>query len=112
MSTVRELHHQAMELASLAFLARHAGDLAQAQALARQALPYEVAAAEQLVDQLDEEPTRSLLYRSAASLAMQGGEFAEAERLIEVGLAGHSPPAIAAELHELLDQIQMQRRLA
>src|SRR5215213_2548735 len=105
MSTVRELHRQAMDLAELAYVARHYGESERAIDLARQALVYETQAAEMLVDRLDAEPSRSVLYRSAASLALQCGEWVEAERLIAVGLAGKPPYIIADQLRELRDQI-------
>lgn len=101
MNRIQELHHQAMDLAASAFAARHEGDQARALVLSRQALPYAVAAAELLADSLDAEPSRSVLYRSAATLAVDCGEYEEAERLIAQGLAEHPPPLIADELHEL-----------
>jgi tetratricopeptide (TPR) repeat protein len=107
--TVKELHDQAMALSSRATLARIRGDLDEAREFARQALPYEAKAAAMLFDRLDAEPSRSVLYRSAASLALQCGEYEEAERLIATGLAGHPPDEIAAELRDLLAEVKEQK---
>lgn len=48
------------------------------------------------------EPTRSILYRSAASLAISAGEPIAAVSLIRQGLAGNPAPKIKAELLALL----------
>ena len=61
---------------------------------------------------LGAEPSRSVLHRSAASLAEQCGEFREAERLIAVALSGNPPEEIAEELRDLLQQVYGQLRPA
>jgi hypothetical protein len=68
MSTVRELHDKAMHLAQLALLARQQGKLEEAKDLARQACVLETKAADMIPEDEDSEPTRSILYQSAASL--------------------------------------------
>ena len=80
MKTVRELHDEAMRLANLAMVARHKQDWPQAEALARQSYEYELQAAELLAEGKESEPTRSILYRSSASLAYQFKDFATAQR--------------------------------
>ena len=64
----------------------------------------ETRAANLVPDEKASEPTRAILYRSAASFAYQAGEYAEAERLLFRGLAGY-PPADVKE--QLLDIQQM-----
>jgi hypothetical protein len=59
----------------------------------------------------DYEPTRSVLLRSAASLAIDCGEFREAERLIAAALSGSPPEEIADELRDLLEQVYFNRHL-
>ncbi|HEY0072131.1 MAG TPA: hypothetical protein VGE04_19385 [Chloroflexia bacterium] len=108
MRTAKELHDQAMELAQLAYVARGHGDLAEAQELARQALPYEQQAADTFAAESNDNLWRAVLYRSAASLAMQCEEWEEAERLIQVGLSGKPPKVIAEELRELLEEVRKQ----
>jgi hypothetical protein len=51
-------------------------------------------------DQLDLEPTRSVLLRSA--LALECNELREAERLFSRALSGYPPIAIAEQLRNLL----------
>ena len=73
-----------------------------------EAFEYEQKAALFYVNMLDKEPTRSVLFRSAASLAIQCYKFTDAERLIEIGLSGNPPKIIAAELKALQEQIKTQ----
>lgn len=101
MNEVNELHQQAMKLAEQAFRARRQNDAITARSLARQAYELEQQAA--MLAQT--EPTRSVLHRSAATLALNCGEYREAERLAASALGGSPPPAIANELREVLDAV-------
>lgn len=111
MSTISELHDRAMELADQAFLARRRGNTDHAIELTRKALEQEIAATKLLEQNADAEPTRSVLYRSAASLAIDCGELREAERLIAAALSGEPPVEIAEELRDLLEQAHFARHL-
>ena len=111
MSTVRELHDKAMNLAHLAVVARHNQEWERAELLARQAYECESQAAELIPEQQTSEPTRSILYRSAASLAYQCKEFAVAQRLIAKGLSGYPLPQVEQELKDLYEQINFERHL-
>ena len=71
----------------------------------RIAMYLEAIAAEELRGEYDAEPSRPVLYRSAASLAFQCCEFEQAEELIKVGLNGNPPAEIRAELEELQGQV-------
>ncbi len=102
MQSVRSLHDEAMELAQLALVARHTGNVERAAALAREAFGREAQAADLVPEGVDSEPTRSILYRSAAWLALQANLPDEAVRLAERGLAGSPPASIAAEIEEAL----------
>ncbi|MDQ2806764.1 MAG: hypothetical protein M3Z04_07580 [Chloroflexota bacterium] len=106
MNTVTELHRKAMALVDQGFAARRLGNAAAARDLLRCALELEAAAAQMLEADFAAEPSRSVLYRSAATLAIDCLELHQAEQLISAGLAGHPPTAIANELRELLQQIQ------
>jgi hypothetical protein len=106
MSNVRELHDKAMQLAQLALIARHDQEWEEAKSLARQSYEYEAQAAELIPKDKSSEPTRSILYRSAASLAYQCEEFGIAQRLIAKGLSGYPPPQIEQELKELDEQVK------
>ncbi|WP_035140259.1 hypothetical protein [Fischerella sp. PCC 9605] len=108
MSQIQELHNQAMDLAEAAFTAKLKGDLEQANQLTRQAFEKETQAARIIANQLNAEPTRSVLHRSAASLAIECGEFQIAERLIVTALSGNPPQEIAEELKDLFIQINLR----
>ena len=109
MSRATQLHHEAMASCSQAFAARRADDEGQAQLLFRQAFEREREAAEFFREKRDKEPTRSVLYRSAATLALECGDLDAAEALIRTGLNGNPPAAIAAELVELREEIDTRR---
>lgn len=97
------LHRLAMEQSDLALLARAKGDKEAAQIHFQSAYELESQAANALRDNFGAEPTRSVLFRSAASLAIDCGRLTDAKKLIYTALAGKPPAEIAEELHELLD---------
>ena len=109
MNTVQELHNKAMELAEHALLAARASDKDQAADLNRQALDLEREAASQLPATIENEPSRSILYRSAATLALDCHEYEEAERLVHMGLGGFPPEDIESELSNLLGEVSLRR---
>ena len=111
MSQVQVFHQQAMDFAEAAVVARLRGDLEQAEQLTRQAFEQETQAAALTANNLDAEPTRSVLHRSAASLAIECGEFRVADRLIATALSGDPPPEIAEELKDLFVQINLSQYL-
>ena len=108
MSQVQEKHTAAMDLAEAAFSAKLRGNLEQASQLIREAFENEQAAAKLIADQLDAEPSRSILHRSAATLAIDCGELKAAERLIATALSGNPPEEIAEELKDLFIQINLR----
>lgn len=111
MNTVRALHREAMDFAQLAFVADLKGKEQEALELNRKAFKKEAQAANLLFDDFSLEPTRSVLQRSAAVLAMECGELEEAEGLIDAGLLGQPPAEIAQELRDLLQEINSKRDL-
>ncbi|MEM9220730.1 MAG: hypothetical protein AAGD25_41235 [Cyanobacteria bacterium P01_F01_bin.150] len=111
MSNVRALHEQAMDLAEQASIKKLRGNANEADIILKQALALEAQAAGRVADDLEREPTRSVLHRSAATLAVQCGELQQAEKLIAIALAGHPPLDIAEELKDLFIQINVQRYL-
>lgn len=112
MNEIRELHEQAMDSAELAAVARLRGDLDRAEQLLEEALRLEASAARSTPDDASAEPTRSILFRSAASLALELGEDREAERLIGAALSGNPPEGVAEELRELYEGVVFQRYLS
>jgi hypothetical protein len=101
-NNIEILHHQAMELVDRSILAKQQGDDAGSLELLRSAFEQERSAANLVADQLDFEPTRSVLHHSSASLAVECLQLRETERLIARALAGNPPPDIADELRDLL----------
>jgi hypothetical protein len=107
-----ELHREAMGLVDEALAARQHGNEKRYLALMRRALEQETAAADQLAESKEFEPTRSVLHRSAASIAVDCGDLPLAEKLICRGLLGNPPGEIADELRDLLEQVNFKRHLA
>ena len=108
MSQIQEKHTIAMDLAEAAFSAKLRGNLKRASQLIREAFENEQAAAALIAHQLDAEPSRSILHRSAATLAVDCGELKAAERLIATALSGNPPEEIAEELKDLFIQINLR----
>lgn len=111
MSQLQELHQQAMDLAEMVQVAKLRGNLALAEKLSREALEKEILAAELVAGDFAAEPTRSVLHRSAASLAIDCGEIHTAEHLIAIALSGNPPQEIAEELKDLFVQINIKKYL-
>ncbi len=108
---VNALHDKAMEIAQAAFVARMQGELENVKPLSCQAFEYERKAAMLLLNDYDVEPTRSVLFRSAASLALNFENYREAERMIALGLLGNPPQEILEELRALfIDNIPLQTK--
>ncbi len=102
---IDELHQKAMDLADEAFYANKKQDSKNAQAKYLAAFEYEKAAAMLLVNEYEQEPSRSVLFRSAACLLLNlpfpnNKNFRQAERMVAYGLSGNPPEEIAEELRE------------
>jgi hypothetical protein len=110
MNEMQAFHHRAMLLVDEAEKCRRRGDLQAAQAQLQQAFEQERQAAQLSAAHLELEPTRSVLHRSAASLALECGALREAERLIAAALSGNPPEEIAEELRDLLEQVYFGRK--
>jgi hypothetical protein len=111
METIKDLHQNAMNLAEEAFIVQRNGDDMKANELFSKSLSLEQKAAEQLPLNIDSEPTRSILYRSAASLAYNCKEYELADRLIAIGLSGYPPAEIKEELKNLYEDVNFMRHL-
>jgi hypothetical protein len=109
MTDIKSLHRNAMDKTDLALNAQQMGDHKQALALFGEAYDMEKKAAYMAAS--DDEPTRSVLLRSAASLALDCKLPLEAEKLICLALSGQPPEQIAQELRDLLEQVNFQRHL-
>ena len=95
---IRATHEQAMDLASTAFRLQRQGQGTEARLLFASAAQLEQTVAETFVEQPTIEPTRAILYRSAAALALHAEDYQNALRLALTGLAGTPPPELRREL--------------
>jgi hypothetical protein len=105
---VTRLHRKAMQLSHAADAALGGGEALRLRSMAFEA---ERAAAEMLYSSLSEEPARSILFRSAAVLALECNDLSEAGRLAAAGLSGRPPGKIADELHDIWERATFGRHL-
>ncbi|HKI30612.1 MAG TPA: hypothetical protein VKA46_01875 [Gemmataceae bacterium] len=106
---MKDLHHEAMRFVDEAGDLRRKGDAEGSDERLRRAFDLERQAAELSASDLTLEPTRSVLHRSAATLAWQCGEYREAERLITTALSGNPPADVAEELRDLLLRVYFEQ---
>ena len=109
--TIRQLHEQAMELMDAALVHRQRDEHDEALSFFRQAFETEKQAASEAVLHQVGEPTRSVLLRSAACLALDCSRWREAEKLVALGLSGEPPEPIAGELRDLMKEIIEKRSI-
>jgi len=87
--------------------------LDEAQSKYLKAFEYEKAAALLLVNEYSQEPSRSVLFRSAASLLLnlpfQNDTYLrKAEQMVAFGLSGNPPEEIATELRQIWQELMLQ----
>lgn len=109
-SIISNLHDQAMERADRAEFAAKEGRLQDAQKDYLAAFEFDRAAAMLLVNSFQEEPTRSVLFRSAACLLLnlpypETGHWRQAEQMVAFGLSGTPPEEVALELREIWHEL-------
>ncbi len=109
--SVAELHQAAMECYDFATEISAASGQEAAVDAYREALRHEAEAARRLAPRLDFEPTRSVILRSAATMALKCRDHREAERLVATALSGNPHHEIAEELRDLLEQVNFDRHL-
>ena len=112
MSEIEALHEQAVDLAEETFAAQRKGESDKATELFLKALELEDRAAATSPTTPESEPTRSILYRSAASLAYHAKDYDRAEQLIARGLSGYPPVEIKEELRALQDDMNFQHHIS
>jgi hypothetical protein len=105
------LHNEAMDIAEKALIQRSSGNHSKAVKLFNDAFEKERIAAMSVARELDFEPSRSVLFRSAASMAYNAGRYRDAEVMIAMGLSGNPPEIIANELRDLYEDINFSRHL-
>jgi len=107
---INRRHEEAMDFAEMAFFARRRKEFNNYLKLIQRALNYEKAAARTLRYDFNVEPTRSVLYQSAAFLALNLDEFDEANKLLNEAIEGNPPSIIANEIRELLRTIPKRKQ--
>lgn len=105
------IHDSAMKYAQEAFIAQLNDDKEGALSLYHQAFELEQEVALSYLNLLDKEPTRSITFRSAASLAMQCKKYREAEKLIAHGLTGNPPADMVQELRDLYEAVKSAAKM-
>ncbi|WP_214072640.1 Z1 domain-containing protein [Mucilaginibacter sp. dw_454] len=108
---VNSRHGESMEFAEMAFFAKRRNEFYNYWKFIQKALNLEKAAARALENVRDAEPSRSVLYKSAAYLALSLDSFDEAEKLLEEGLNGNPPAEIRVEMEGLLATIARKKRI-
>ena len=106
----KDVHFKAMAISQEAFVCAINGKTEEAIPLYEQAFELERQAALSLLDREDIEPTRSILFRSAAALAMECYKYRDAEKMIGLGLSGNPPEDVAEELRDLFDEIRKRQQ--
>ncbi len=110
LSNYERLHAEAMKHANDGFTHRYLGQQDEATAAFRSAWGLEREAAMLLLRE-EIEPTRSISFRSAASLALLCGELEDAQKLAHIGLGGSPPPRVRKVLEAVLADAQQRTRL-
>jgi hypothetical protein len=105
MSKINQLHEQAMDLAEKAFLAQQKGDKIGFVRLSKEAFLLEKAAAMLLKDKPEIEPSRSILFKSAAFLAYDAQEYQSCRDMITYTLLGKPDAIIKAEMKALFLEV-------
>ena len=110
---VNQLHEKAMDLAEEA-LYRNLKKLGKAETVEiyKKAFQLEKEAAMLLQNAYEVEPTRSVLFQSAANLAYNAEMTQEAEKMIGFALSGNPPNPIDEELKMLLIDNQQEKNSA
>lgn len=109
--TIQDLHKKALEIVDVAFINNFNGNEDIAIAKFKEALDFEKKAAFLAKQENIGEPSESILFRSAAAIALNAKEFRIAEKLVAFGLSGDPPFEIAEELRNLLEDIHFNRHL-
>ena len=107
---VSRLHRLAMDIADRAFDLERKQMARQARKLFKQAFETERKAARMIPRSNSYEPSRSVMFRSAASLALNAQLIDDAEKMVADGLLGYPPKSVARELRELFVQIYEARK--
>ena len=95
----------------MAMVAEFKGEIEESLRFFELAFEAEKQAALSLLANFDNEPTRSITFRSAAALAMDCKKYEEAKKMVHFGLAGNPPEDIAQELMDIYERVHQEMRL-
>ena len=109
MTTSNDIHNEAMDYAEYALSAKRRGDTVEAAQLFAKSLELERKALGLLTEQV--EPEYSILHRSAATLALDCGEFRLAEQIASKALAGDPPEHVVWQLRSVMEQVNQHDHL-
>jgi hypothetical protein len=107
MKNIRKIHSEAMHFVNEAQICLGQRKNAEYRENLEKALTLEEEAALELYSKLDNEPTRSVLFRSAANIAFNLGYLDRSEKLVFQGLSGNPFAETKAELNEIRDKIEL-----
>lgn len=111
MKEIENLHEQAMDMAESAILLKLKKNAEESFEAFSSAYQLEAEAAMLLKESYDLEPSRAILFRSAASLALNAKRFRDAEKMVALGLAGNPPESLADELRNIYENINFEKHL-
>ena len=104
-------HKEAMNLALEASVEEKRGNSSLANVLYKKAYELERDAAWELIPHQDKEPTRSILFRSAASLAKKCGLIDDGKQLIQLALNGNPPANVKQQLSDLKESLEIKPKV-
>ena len=88
MDKIKEFHEKAMDIVEKAYMFKRCGDMYNAFLMFEEALALESNAAYLFDKQYSEEPSRSIFFRSAASIAMKCYKLDQSEAFIDEAFSG------------------------
>ncbi len=100
-------HDLALRETNEAFALKSAGRYAEAKEKFLNASEFEARSARFIENSPGNEPSRSMLFLKAASLAWHGEDFELAQRLIGEGIGGYPPDDVKNELFKLFDEVNL-----
>ncbi len=109
---IDELHSKAMTHVELAAVYQAKGNEKRAEKENAIALTWETEAANLIASLVTLEPSRSIILRSAAAIAVDCGEFREAERFIATALSGHPGQEMEDDLRDFFEVVNLKRHLS
>jgi uncharacterized protein HemY len=106
MKSPSEIHDEAMLIMNQALDLQRKGDNDASLEMFSRACDLEAQAANKVENRSENEPSRSMLYLGAASLAFQAQEYERAGKFIEEGMKGYPPIPVIKDFLQLRKDVQ------